>query len=146
MAQDQVTTTINRPVEDVFGTLTKIENQPLWSSATLEAAQTSPGPVGVGSTARFVAKFLGRRIETQLRITEFEPNRRLSGESTGGPFPLRSTFALDAGDGGTRVTCIFEIQPGGFFKLAEPLVVTMVKRQLQGDLNNLKDLMEAGAL
>ena len=146
MAQGEVTTTINRPVEDVFEALTRIENQPQWSSATLEAAQTSSGPVGVGSTARLVAKFLGRRIETQLRITEFEPNRKLSGESTGGPFPLQSTFTLDTDDGGTRVTCTFDLQPGGFFKLAEPLVVTMAKRQLQGDLNNLKDLMEAGAL
>ena len=146
MAQDEVTTTIKRPIEDVFGALTRIENQPQWSSATLEAAQTSSGPVGVGSTARFVAKFLGRRIETQLRITEFEPNRKLTGESSGGPFPLRSTFTLDPADGGTRVTCTFGLQPGGFFKLAEPLVMTMAKRQLQGDLNNLKDLMEAGAL
>jgi hypothetical protein len=37
-------------------------------------------------------------------------------------------------------------EPGGFFKLAEPLVVTMAKRQLQNDLDNLRDLMEARAL
>lgn len=49
-------------------------------------------------------------------------------------------------EGGTRVTATFDIEPGGFFKLAEPLAISMAKRQLQGDLDSLKDLMEANAL
>jgi hypothetical protein len=39
-----------------------------------------------------------------------------------------------------------ESEPGGVFKLAEPLVVTMAKRQFQNDLDNPRDLMEARAL
>lgn len=39
-----------------------------------------------------------------------------------------------------------ELEPGGFFKLAEPLIVSMARRQFQSDLDNLKDLMEANAL
>ena len=38
-----------------------------------------------------------------------------------------------------------EAEPGGFFKLAEPLL-TIAKRQFQNDLDNLKDLTEAHAL
>ena len=49
-------------------------------------------------------------------------------------------------DGGTRVNTTIEGEPGGFFKLAEPLIVSMSKRQFQSDLDNLKDLMEANAL
>jgi hypothetical protein len=33
----------------------------------------------------------------------------------------------------------------GSFKLADPLVTRMAKRQLESDLANLKDLMEAHA-
>lgn len=39
-----------------------------------------------------------------------------------------------------------EADPGGFFKLAEPILVRIGKRQFESDLANLKDLMEADAL
>jgi hypothetical protein len=48
--------------------------------------------------------------------------------------------------GGTRIDSTFEVEPGGFFKLADPLVTRMAKRQFESDLANLKDLMEAHAL
>lgn len=146
MGRAEVSTTINCPVEQVFAALTRFEDQPKWSTVTLEAEQTSAGPIGVGSTARYVAKFLGRRFEGQIEITEYEPNRKLSDVSTSGPIPMRSTITLEPADGGTRLDAVVDLEPGGFFKIAEPLVVTMGKRQLQADLNNLKDLLEADAL
>jgi uncharacterized membrane protein len=146
MAIAEVSTTIKRPVEDVWAVISDVGNNPKWSSFALEAKQTSPGPIGVGTTARFVSKFLGRRMDSESVVTEFEPNRRVSWENTSGPFPLRGSTALEETDGGTRVTGTIEGEPGGFFKLAEPLVITMAKRSLKGDLDNLKDLMEANAL
>jgi len=146
MARADVSTTIKRPVEDVWAVISNVENNPKWSSFALDAKQTSPGPLGVGTTARFVGKFLGRRMESESVITEFEPNRKYSWENKSGPFPLKGSTALEQIDGGTRVTGTIEGEPGGFFKLAEPLVITMAKRSLKGDLDNLKDLMEANAL
>ena len=55
-------------------------------------------------------------------------------------------MAAEPIEGGTRVTETYQAEPGGFFKLAEPLMVRMGKRQFQSDLDNLKDLMEANAL
>ncbi len=146
MAQMEISTTIKRPVEDVWAVISNVENNPKWSSAALEAKQTSPGPIGVGTTARFVGKFLGRRIESDSVVTEFEANRKYSFESKSGPFPIKGSNTVEQIEGGTRVTATFDVEPGGFFKLAEPLVMSMAKRQLQGDLDNLKDLMEANAL
>ena len=108
--------------------------------------KTSPGPIGVGTTARFVGKLLGRRIESESEVTEFEPNRKYSWQSKSGPFPLKGSVTTEQVEGGTRVNTTIEGEPGGFFKLAEPLIVTMAKRQSQSDLDNLKDLMEANAL
>ena len=147
MARAEVSTTIKRSAEDVWAVISNVENNPRWSSFALEAKQTSPGPIGVGTTARFVGKFLGRRMETESVVTEFEPNRKYSWENTSGPFPLKGSAVLEpVGAGTTRVTASMEGEPGRFFKLAEPLVITMGKRTLQGDLDNLKDLMEANAL
>lgn len=146
MGKAEVSTTINRSVEDVFAVLSNVEDTPKWSSAALEDKITSAGPIGVGATAHLVSTFLGRRIESDAEITEFEPNRRLTMQSTSGPIPFRGSMTLEPVEAGTRVNATFKAEPGGFFKLAEPIFVRMGKRQLESDLANLKDLMEANAL
>ena len=146
MGKAEVTTTINRPVEDVFAVVSNFEHNTKWSSATIEDRITSPGPIGVGATAHLVSKFLGRRIENDAEITEVEPNWQITMRSTTGPFPFRGSLTVEPVEGGTRLNTTFELEPGGFFKVAEPLVVRMAKRQLESDLANLKDLMEAHAL
>ena len=146
MAKADVSTTIKRPVEDVFAVLSNPENSPKWSSSALDSKKTSEGPIGVGTTSRSVSKFLGRRIESESEITEFEPNRKFAAHSKSGPFPFQATVTFERIEGGTRVNVTIEAEPGGFFKLAEPLIVSMAKRQFQSDFDNLKDLMEANAL
>ena len=146
MGKAEVSITINRSVEDVFAVLSNFEHNAKWSSATIEDKITSPGPIGVGSTARLASKFLGRRFENDAEITEFEPNRRVAMRSTSGPVQVLGTLTVESVGGGTRVNTTFEVKPGGFFKLAEPLVTRMAKRQFESDLANLKDLMEAHAL
>jgi len=145
MLKIESTTVINRPVEDVFALLSNLENSPKWSSAFLEVKKTSQGPLGVGTTWRAVQKAFGQRLESEVEITEYEPNRMWvqKGKS---PFPAQVQATFESVDGGTRVNLRFEADPSGFFKLAEPLLASMVKRNVEGELANLKDLMEAHAL
>lgn len=146
MARAEVSTTIKRPVEDVFAVVSDPESSPKWSAASLESTKTSAGPIGVGTTARAVSKLLGRRIESEMEMIEFEPNRRFTTRSKSGPFPIQATVTFEAVNGSTRVNATIEAEPGGFFKVAEPLIVSIAKRQFQSDFDNLKDLMEANAL
>ncbi len=136
---------INRPLEDVFAVLSNVENNPKWSPIFLEVKKTSAGPIGVGTTYRGVAKFLGQRIETETEVTEYEPNRTIASKSKS-PFPVEVRQTFEPVEGGTRVNFTLNGEPGGFFKLAEPLVGTMARRSTEADLANLKDLMEAHAL
>jgi len=146
MARADISTTINRPIDEVFAEVINVENYPKWSSAAHEVKKTSEGPIGKGTTWRGYGKFLGKRIEIAMEVTEFEPNRKYGWESKSGPFPVRGVTTFQDIDGGTRVDTTVEAEIGGFFNLAEPLVVGMGKRQYQGDLQTLKDLMEAKAL
>ncbi len=66
MARLECSVTIDRPVEEVFAFLSNYENDPKWSSATVEGKKTSEGPIGVGTTWRSVSKVLGRRTEVEL--------------------------------------------------------------------------------
>jgi len=147
MARAEGSTTIKRPIEEVFAVLSDLSNNSKWVSGIVEAPKKiSDGPIGVGTTWHTIAKFLGRRIESDTEITEFEANRKITSTSKSGPFPTTFEITLEPVAGGTRVNQIIEAEPGGFFKLAEPLLVTMARRQFQNDLDNLKDLMEAHAL
>jgi uncharacterized protein YndB with AHSA1/START domain len=142
----ETSTVINRPLEEVFAVLSNVENNPKWASAFLEAKKTSDGPIGVGTTWRGVGKVLGQRIETELECTEYEPNRKSAQKSKSKPFPSEVRQTFEPVEGGTRVGVVLQAEPGGFFKLAEPLVNSMLKRGIETDLASLKDMMEAHAL
>lgn len=146
MARFDVGITIKRPIEDVFAVLSDFSNGSKWASGAVEpATKTSAGPIGVGTTWHGVGKVVGRQFDTDVTCTEFEANRKITIKFTK-PFPTTSTVTFESAAGATRVNQTIEAEPGGFFKLAEPLVVTMARRQFQNDLDNLRDLMEAHAL
>lgn len=136
---------INRPVEEVFAFVADYDTHVQWQSGVLEAEITSEGPPEVGSQYKYVMQLVGRRLDTAGEITVFEPPKRQGWKATSGPFPMEGEFSFDGADGGTNVTLHVEAEAGGFFKLAEPLVIRMVRRQFETSLNNLKDLMEAEA-
>jgi Polyketide cyclase / dehydrase and lipid transport len=69
MARIETSLVINRPIEEVFAYITDQANQPTRQSRLLEAEKTSEGPIGVGTTWRLVAKFLGQRIETTSSLS-----------------------------------------------------------------------------
>jgi uncharacterized membrane protein len=146
MATLEISTVINRPVEEVFAFVVDPENYPKWMSGISEVTITSAGPIGVGTTYRSVLTFLGRRIETEAEFTEYEPNHSYAQKSKSGPFPAQNRGTFERMEGGTLVNVTLAAEPGGFFKLAEPLLVSMLKRQFQADLANLKELMESRAV
>ena len=93
---------------------------------------------------RSTAKFLGRRIETTMEVTENEPPRRQCVRITSGPIPGSGCYLFEPAEGGTRFTQKFDAEVGGFFRLAEPLVARAIRRQIDADMATLKDLLEAG--
>lgn len=108
-------------------------------------SKTSDGPVEAGTTYHVVGKALGRQFEADSRVTELETNRRFAMVSRT-PFRAAFTYSLTAVAGGTRVDETLDAELGGFLKLAQPLLLQLFRRQMQGDLETLRDLMEVGAL
>jgi uncharacterized protein YndB with AHSA1/START domain len=146
MAKFEINLVINRPIEEVFAFISDPENLPRWRAATLEVKRISSEPLGVGSTVRGRFTFLGRPFEGNLEIITHEPHRSYATRLTEGPFPLEAHYTLESANGSTRVTLVIQGEPGGFFKLAEPLVVSMAKRSYKADLHNLKEMLEAQAM
>ena len=143
MIKVEHTVVINRPVEEVAGFVRDPANNNQWQSGCVESSQTSEGPLGVGTTGRDVRQFLGRRMESTWEITEYEDNKKSSFKTTSGPIPMQGSYTFEPSGGGTKVTFTVQGDPGGFFRLAEPILARMVKRQIEADYNNLKDLLES---
>ncbi|MDP9222289.1 MAG: hypothetical protein M3P18_00245, partial [Actinomycetota bacterium] len=116
-----------------------------WQAMVVEARQESPGPMGKGTRIIDVRNFLGRRFESTLLITAFEPNKRNDFMSVSGPLPFRISHTLEAGDGATTIHVEAQGEPGGFFRLAESLVARQAERQVRSDYTRLKNILEAPA-
>jgi carbon monoxide dehydrogenase subunit G len=146
MAKFEINLVINRPIEEVFGFISNAENLPLWRASALEIKRTSSEPFGIGSVFKARFSFLGRPFYGDLTIIAHEPHEKYGTKVVGGPFPLEARYTLAPAERGTQLTLVIEGEPGGFFKLAEPLVVSMAKRAYEADLHNLKEMLEAQAV
>jgi uncharacterized protein YndB with AHSA1/START domain len=144
MVKVELSGEIKRPVDEVFDYLTNPAKEPEWNSMALEANAEQPGPIRVGSRIHSVGRLLGRRFEHTNEVIELVPNEKYSTKSTS-PFPVESTLTFEPTPGGTRVTFSAASQPGGFFKVAEPVLGRIVKKQLQAQFDTLKELLEARA-
>ena len=134
---------VGRPPSEVFDYITDADRLPEWQSSAVEAQWQ--GEKAQGARIREVRKFLGRRMESELEVTEYEPDRRFALKTLSGPVPFSVTQMLEPRDGGTKITFVGEGEPGRFFRVAEPIVARVAERQFKGDYETLKDILEGGA-
>ena len=145
MEEFELTIGINRPIEEVFGFLSNLENDVKWHSAFVETRNMSGGSLGVGARYLVFEGILGRRAGdgTVYEVTKYEPNRSAAWKTVSGPLQLKFWRTFERVDGGTRFAVRYEGEPSGFLKLAWPLITRLVKRQQGGDMRKLKELNEA---
>lgn len=146
MNEFQIIVVIKRPVSKVFSAMDDFEKVPSWNPGVSEVRRKDEGPVKVGSTVVYVGKFLGRAFESCSEYVEYVPNERSATRTISGPFHLEIENTFEAVEEGTRLTSTFRGESQGFFKLAEPVVVRLTKRQFETAMENLKELLEANAL
>jgi uncharacterized protein YndB with AHSA1/START domain len=141
MIKFEISLHINRPVAEVFKYMNDPTKMPEWNS-TIEEATPSETPVKVGTRVRSRLRMLGRKIEGTYEVVELEPNKRVVNKSDE-PFPLKVINTFEAENGGTRLVSAAEGELGGFFKLSEPILTRIVKKQLQAQYETAKELLEA---
>lgn len=141
MVKFEISVHINRPVADVFKYMADLTKVPEWN-AIVEEAKPSETPIKVGTKVETRARFLGRKIESTSEITQFELNKRFTQKSEK-PFPLSIATAVEAEGGGTKLVATFEGEPGGFFRIGEPVLARIAKKQFQTQLETAKELLEA---
>jgi uncharacterized protein YndB with AHSA1/START domain len=136
---------VERPIDHVFAYFTDPATIPEWQSSALEIRLEGEGPMRAGSRVVEKRKFLGRTMESTMEVVEHEPPRRFTIKVSSGPVPFHVTNDLSETESGTLIRSVIEGEPGGFFRLAEPLVLRAVQREFRNNLATLKDVLESRA-
>lgn len=144
MARVEASVVIKRPVKEVAEYMDDVKNWPEWQGMVLEAELTKETPEVVGTTFRGVNHFLGQRMEWTAETIAYEQYKTSTMRIVSGPQTLDETTILKEVEGGTKVTMVTEAEPApGLFRLAGPVVVRLYGRELQRNLDLLKEILEA---
>ena len=135
---------IARPRGHVKDYVVNPENDAVWIGGIRSAHMLTEPPVGVGTKVARVASFMGKRIEYAPEVVAYEPSSLLT-MKTDKPFDMLISYEFEDCEGGTLARVRIQGGGSGFFKLAAPLLSPAVKRNIRGDLRNLKAILEAPA-
>ena len=143
MVTNEKIITIKRPIEEVFTYVSDAQNGPQWQSALVESRRITKGPLGVGTQFSGVRKFMGRKMESIMQYTTYEPNKKVVFKSISGSSPFEQTFLFESTAEGTRLTTRLELQTSGLMGLAKPLIASGLKREVDTNFGILKDILES---
>jgi carbon monoxide dehydrogenase subunit G len=139
MIREHHTITIDRSVAEVFSYITNVASFAEWSSAVQKATLLSDPPLREGTTILETVKLLGRRIDTEMEVTELKTDRVFARRSLSGPVVMHIKAELQPEGTKSRVRWTIEADAPGFFRLASPVLRVLVKRQLKTTSARLKD-------
>jgi len=147
MVRIEASVMVNRPAEEVWKFMTSWSNFAKINPAILEARQMSVGPLGVGTTIE--ARLRNPNIiekDVNIRVIEYEPNRKLTLEHTSGATKGTNTiFSMEPIEGKTKLTLKSDVKLSGFFRLLGPFVAGREKREVSGNADNIKRELESEA-
>ncbi len=112
---------IARRIDQVFVFLVNPSNNSLWQEGVIESRQISEGPVGAGTRGRDTRKFLGRQVECDYEIVEYEPEKKIRLKSISGPIQFNGSFTFQSVQQGTRFTFTIEGDAGPWSSLLEAI-------------------------
>ena len=135
---------IDRPVEAVFAALSDARSQPQWDPGLVEGRHDPEGPARLGTKITEVRRSMGRTMIPESELLEFELNKRLVRQG-GDPVLGRVTgiLSFEARASGTRVEWTWHLDMPGPKSLLEPIMGPLMRRQAQGSLVHLKEMLES---
>jgi uncharacterized protein YndB with AHSA1/START domain len=140
-----VTTVIDRPIEEVFAFLADGTNDPKFSPRVLEMAKTTDGPPGVGTTFASTVKDGGIKTKREFKITEFDPPNKIRWAEVSKKIVTAEEGGYDlvSEGAGTRVTLYNVLEGHGFGKLIAPMALRQARKGADDFGKAIKAAVEA---
>jgi uncharacterized protein YndB with AHSA1/START domain len=131
---------IDRPVHEVFDYLKDHENRIYWQGNLTEHEHQK---IAKGSRVTEVRNVLGRRVEIEGEITEFEEDKRLTFVGKGPAVKrLEYHYILKPDGDGTRLDTELDLELSELFGIAAPVIQRLTDRELDHAHQTLKDILE----
>lgn len=145
----EVETVINTPRTHVWDVLTTWERQPEWMLDAKDVIVMTPERTGDGVTLRCPTNLLGFTVQDIMRVTDWDPPKRLAVTHLGKIITGSGAFELsDTDEGGTHVLWWEEIDPplGVIGEYGARIVVLpIIRRIFTRSLRNFKAVCETDA-
>jgi hypothetical protein len=141
----EATITIERPIDEVFAFLAAGTNDPKFSPRVLEIANTTGGPVAVGTVFTSTVKDAGMKSKREIKITELEEptllrwtevSKNLVTSAEGG-------YDLAAVGEGTRVTLFNVLEGHGFGALIVRFALSAARKEADAFAARIKAAVES---
>jgi len=135
---------IASPISRVFTYMDDVSREREWQPSIVEAYKDPPGETALGTRKRYISEFMGRRMENTYVTTLFEPNQRVSYETTPDSV-LRAKVELrfEPAGAGTKVTMAFRGKLTGPLRFIPQSVLEGVyHKELKSTLALLKQRLE----
>jgi len=140
MIQSRHSIVIHRPAHEVFKYLQDHENRHCWQPNLVSHEKER---LARGTKIKEVRNVLGRRIEIEGEITEFEPDQTLTFKGKGPHVKrLEYQYRLKPEGKSTRLDTEIDLELPDLFGLARPVIQRMTDRELDNAHQLLKDVLE----
>lgn len=128
MIAAEATTTIARPVHEVFAYVADPGNASQWDRNVIKARNVSPGPLQRGSLIEVAVRSAGRR-SVRFEVVDLEPGRRIRLRAAAATIPFLPDveYRFEPAGRSTIFTRRVEIRPTGLLRVVGPLFVLVVR-------------------
>lgn len=145
MPETTETTTVTRPIDEVFSLVSDFARLPEWDPTFDSAHRVGAGPIEVGTRFEATGSIVGASFELELTVEILEPPTRVLMRGEGDGLRTIEDLRLTEVPEGTAVTyhSTFDTdQPDWIEKLGQP-AFTLVGRTV---ISNLHDWLETATL
>jgi uncharacterized protein YndB with AHSA1/START domain len=133
------------PPDSVFPWLLEPDRVPRWTGHLEGYERVGEAPTGPGSRFRETLVLSGSKFSVEIEVTRFDPPEAAESRFGTNGVELHNTYALEAADGGTRLTQSLDAKATSFgARMLIPVVQPRLERKLTEDLERLKTVLEAG--
>lgn len=135
---------VQRPIDVVFHAFLNPDTFTEWFAMAEEIRDFSGHPIGVGTTYKGVGRVMGQEIINAAEVIEYDPPRHVVVMTVSPVISGRNTMDFAAADDATQITIRLDGEAAGFLaRMALPVLKGQIQRQMNGDLQRFKRLVEA---
>ena len=130
--------TISAPPEALFAYLADFDNLDEWMPGILSAQVTSPGEIGVGTTARVVRALGSQQVTAPLTVAEYDPPRHLVITSEVAGVRVAASLDLEPAAETTDLRFAMEIRGSMLTRFMEPMIAGAAGGEIDATLERLR--------